>query len=731
MKSSAILFLIAGAALLLLSTIARALSDNIFYGHLVKSLEGKEILSEYADLLRPFTLNLVKIVPVFLREYSLSAYLLLLPAIILLTIGFSKLWYNREKRTISSTTSKAGAYLAALGRISLPPVNNKINIVLVFIAVSFLFVLAVHFLVLMDFPFVTDEFSYLFQADLLSSGKLYAQSPPAPRAFIFDGIISDGKWYSKYTLGWPLLLALGGLVGVQWAVGSLCAALSLLFLYLISMHIFGSRAGLLGIVFAILSPTFVFLGASYFPHTAFGLLALIFIYGLLKLGGDKRLAFPLATGLAILLALNVRLSDAAVLLIGSIPLGVYLFRRSTNKITIIKGFAIILLFIVVGAGLILVANYYQTGDAFVLGYQKYYPKESWGFGKQGHTFLSGLWNLAVSVMRMNCWTTPFLGLLSIFSFFYPGKKSGLVHCLAFLIFSYVIFNFGYYGTGLISFGARFYYVAFLIMAILASGGLIKSAAILSRVYGISGRILVLVFAVSSLLYMGFGVYPRIITLTRNTYLYNVKNRKEALNPSSLAGRNLILYRTSQNAHNHEFTRNNWRYNSQKNIHALFLLPDENLKLADNFRDRKAYVADWDFENDRFVYTPLDRHLTSPEDYLYAGISMANIPMFSRTEVEEVFKTGLRVDPGDLRLRKNLGILYFTDKRFENSAEVFGKMIVDFPESDGNYFYYALSQGQLGRKKQARVMLQQLTARFPESSFRDKAMDWLRFYGGSR
>ena len=46
-----------------------------------------------------------------------------------------------------------------------------------------------------NYPVTGDEFSYVFQADVLASGKLYAESPPGPWRDFFktQQIINDGK----------------------------------------------------------------------------------------------------------------------------------------------------------------------------------------------------------------------------------------------------------------------------------------------------------------------------------------------------------------------------------------------------------------------------------------------------------------------------------------------------------------------------------------------------------
>lgn len=55
-------------------------------------------------------------------------------------------------------------------------------------------------------PFIHDEFGYIFQAKIFLAGKLYAPSPCPREAFDFPHIINNGRWYSQYPPGFPMLL---------------------------------------------------------------------------------------------------------------------------------------------------------------------------------------------------------------------------------------------------------------------------------------------------------------------------------------------------------------------------------------------------------------------------------------------------------------------------------------------------------------------------------------------
>ena len=64
--------------------------------------------------------------------------------------------------------------------------------------------------VLQQFPNSADEWSCIFLAKCFQQGKLYAATHPLQEFFQFNHIgARQGRWFSVYPPGWPLLLSLG------------------------------------------------------------------------------------------------------------------------------------------------------------------------------------------------------------------------------------------------------------------------------------------------------------------------------------------------------------------------------------------------------------------------------------------------------------------------------------------------------------------------------------------
>jgi hypothetical protein len=109
---------------------------------------------------------------------------------------------------------------------------------LVVSAIFLLQALLVYFVLAQQFPLSGDDYSYLYQAKLFASGKLYAQDPLYDRALPFHDCLATycfrddkGHRFSQYPPGWPALLALGVKLGAPWLINPLLGAL-LIFLML-------------------------------------------------------------------------------------------------------------------------------------------------------------------------------------------------------------------------------------------------------------------------------------------------------------------------------------------------------------------------------------------------------------------------------------------------------------------------------------------------------------------
>jgi hypothetical protein len=92
--------------------------------------------------------------------------------------------------------------------------------------------LLIAFALVQRYPTSGDDYSYLYQAQLFASGKMYAESSFYDEAnplhdCVRTNCISDnhGRRFSKYPPGGPAFLALGALLGMPWLINPILGAL--------------------------------------------------------------------------------------------------------------------------------------------------------------------------------------------------------------------------------------------------------------------------------------------------------------------------------------------------------------------------------------------------------------------------------------------------------------------------------------------------------------------------
>ena len=92
--------------------------------------------------------------------------------------------------------------------------------------------LLVYFVMAQRLPMTADDYSYLYQAKLFASGKLYAEDRLYDPGLPFHDCLQtscmkddQGHRFSKYAPGWPLILSVGVKLGVPWIVDPLLGVL--------------------------------------------------------------------------------------------------------------------------------------------------------------------------------------------------------------------------------------------------------------------------------------------------------------------------------------------------------------------------------------------------------------------------------------------------------------------------------------------------------------------------
>lgn len=147
--------------------------------------------------------------------------------------------------------------------------SHRTIMVFVVAPVFTLAVAAIGRFVLHQFPNSGDEYAYAYQAATLAEGRLSNPGLPLPDFFQFNYLIqADGKEYSSFPLGWPLLLALAIRLHVPvWLVNPILGTVSLFLIAALGARLHSARVGVLAAGITAVSGFFLFNAASYFSHT--------------------------------------------------------------------------------------------------------------------------------------------------------------------------------------------------------------------------------------------------------------------------------------------------------------------------------------------------------------------------------------------------------------------------------------------------------------------------------
>jgi hypothetical protein len=363
-------------------------------------------------------------------------------------------------------------------------------VVLASIAV-FLFCSLFSSLVFERVPHVNDEIAYLFQAKLFRSGRLYAPSPCGREFFDFPHIINNGRWYSIYPPGFPLLLAVGLIFRAPWLVNPLLAALSVLLIYFLGKEIYGPRVGLLAALLSAISPWFLVMSSTMMSHTAsmfFSALFLLFLFRSIKRPSPGLgIAAASSWGMAFLIRPLNTLCFSFLFLV------YYAFRLLKGRRGQLLRNAIALAMIAAGfIGLFLFYNFLTSGGPFRMGHiVRYGPSYSVVFGRaatldSAYTPLSGSIQMADNLRAMNTdlfgWPlSSFLAMLPLLwlSRLNPRERKKDLLLLSTIGFFVLVFYF-FWGA-FVFIGARMLFETLPLLLLLSARGIVELPGLIAQI----------------------------------------------------------------------------------------------------------------------------------------------------------------------------------------------------------------------------------------------------------
>lgn len=326
-------------------------------------------------------------------------------------------------------------------------------------------------------PGFTDSCAYMFQARLFAQGSLSAPLPPEPDFFEAPNVLVKDKWYSQYPPGHPILLALGVLLGIPWAINPILGALTIVCIYLLAKELYGDGIAKLSAVLASTSGFFLLMSSEFMAHSStlfFLTLAFLSFVWMIKRKRPPISAFVCGTCLGVALLCRPYTTFWVC-----IPMGIA---------AIVERKKLSFKHILIGACPLLIAcfaflayNFATTGHPLLFGYIALHGKGHYpGFhlepsGERFHTVAQGFKYLLGNLNALNYylfeWPIPSLFFICIFLAF--GKKRLWEWLLIGWIGALLIGHFFYYFNRL-AFGPRFIYESLPALILLTSQGTISS-----------------------------------------------------------------------------------------------------------------------------------------------------------------------------------------------------------------------------------------------------------------
>jgi hypothetical protein len=454
---------------------------------------------------------------------------------------------------------------------------------------------------------VADEGAYLFQARVFLEGRLYAESHPLPKFFDAKFVINDGRMYSQYPPGHPLVLALGLLLfGHPRHLLLLLTALVVLYTYLIGRQFYDRKVAVLAAALTCISPFFVFTSATLLSHTPNLFLLLGFVFHLTRSLRAPRLAHTVAAGLFLGLAGLIRPYTAPFVALPFLAVvGLQLWRRLWPARHAVVFGSIGLLF----AALLLGANQFYNGDPFALGYHKYIQERR---GKPGvrvegprrpppwlvaDTRLS---RTSMQLRTVNRWYLGFpleLGLVLMFPLIRRKNRwdYASLSVLPCLLYGYGVFEFAPVSYT----GPLYYYEAIPFLSLVVARSYLGLRATLPTpaVRRATGLLLALVLC-GSLLRFGVERVSELDELVRERTDPMTLIREQGLrNAIVFMGR--VPYRP-----NFRYTYNSPGF--RDDVLRARDLRRRNQALMDFYPERRAYHYEYDVESGEGKLVPLDR-----------------------------------------------------------------------------------------------------------------------------
>ena len=336
-------------------------------------------------------------------------------------------------------------------------------------------------------PHIPDEVAYIYHARYLADGKLYTAAPPVQDAFDVYLMQFDGdRWYPAPPIGWPMILAIGELVGLPWLVNPVLGGINILLAYLLLTELYSRRLAKISIFLLAISPWYVFMAMNFMTHMFTLTCALTAALGLVWARKTGRIRWILLSGFALGVMSLIRPLEA---LIWALLIGLWAIGFGGKRIRI-SWLAALVITTGLTASLVLPYNKLLTGSASIFPINQYtdqrfgHNSNAYGFGpdrgmgwpidpNMGHDPIDAMINADLNGFSINIelfgWSIG--SLLFVILFVLSGRFQKSDYLMFAVITTVFIAFFFYYFSGGPDFGARYWFLMIVPLVVLTVRGI--------------------------------------------------------------------------------------------------------------------------------------------------------------------------------------------------------------------------------------------------------------------
>jgi 4-amino-4-deoxy-L-arabinose transferase-like glycosyltransferase len=339
-------------------------------------------------------------------------------------------------------------------------------------------------------PHVEDEMAYVWQAQVFAHGHLTVPTPRFPQnmqvPFVVD---ANGQRFAKYPPGWPMVLALGLLLGIRTWVNPLLGGLAIWLTFRLGQKVFGTATGLLAALLTLVSPFFLVISGSLDSESWSLVLTLSFLIAWVDsfdLGhvsmptGEKhslRWMSVSVAGLSLGLLILTRPLTALAVALPFFLHGLLLLWRGDSGVRL-RVLAIGLISLLVGS-LFLAWQYKMTGNPFTNLYTLWWSFDRVGFGPGiglepgGHNLYFGLQNTKALIIDTN---KDLFGWGNFSWLFLPfglwAVRRNRATWLLTGIFISLMVAYVFYWASALHYGPRYYYEGIFALTLVSAAGIL-------------------------------------------------------------------------------------------------------------------------------------------------------------------------------------------------------------------------------------------------------------------